>query len=194
MDKADPGNYSLEYMSLPLQKILRYLLPALACLMLVGPAVAAKPPVLMLLAHTEGGKAIVSKIETKAGMVASPDQGKRQVQWFLRTGEAIKSAARPADRVVSFYQGTGTQGALLFIVKLRYYPNNEGKWVAQFQLDQEPLVARVNGRWQPLSTVQGVPSLIVITSNTLPNAEGYYSSLDFSFTIGPTSIDAWTVQ
>jgi len=181
-------------MSPPLQKFLRHLLPALALLVLAGPAAAAAPPVLMVLAHTEGGEAIVTKIEDKTGMVASPDQGKRQVQWALRTGEAIKSAARPADRVVSFYQGTGTQSALLFIVKLRYYPNNEGRWVAQFQIDQEPLVARVNGRWQPLTTVQGVPSLIVITSNTLPNAEGYYSALDFSFTTGPTSIDAWSVQ
>jgi len=194
VDKADRGNYSLEYMSLPLQKILRHLLPLLACLMPAGPAAAATSPVLMVLAHAEDGKAIVTKIEAKAGMVASPDQGKRQVQWGLRTGEAIKSAARPADRVVSFYQGTGTQTALLFIVNLRYYPNNDGKWVAQFQLDQEPLVTRVNGRWQPLTTVQGVPSLIVITSNTLPNAEGYFASLDFSFTVGPTSIDAWSVQ
>jgi hypothetical protein len=181
-------------MSLPLPRILRRFLPALAWLMLAGPAAAARPPVLMLLAHAEAGKPIVSKIEAKAGLVTSPDQGKRQVQWFLRAGEAVKSAARPADRVVSFYQGTGTQSALLFIVKLRYYPNNEGRWVAQFQIDQEPLVARVNGRWQPLTTVQGVPSLIVITSNTLPNAEGYFASLDFSFTTGPTSIDAWMVQ
>ena len=194
MDKGDAGNYSLEYMSLPLQKILRHLLPALALLVLAGQSAAAAPPVLMVLAHAEAGKAIVTKIEAKAGMVTSPDRGKRQVQWALRTGEAIKSAARPADRAVSFYQGAGTQSALLFIVKLRYYPNNEGKWVTQFQIDQEPLVTQVNGRWQPLTTVQGVPSLIVITSNTLPNAEGYYSALDFNFTTGPTSIDAWSVQ
>jgi len=194
VDKADAGNYSLEYMLLPLPKIFRCLILALTSLMVAGYAAAATSPVLIVLAHTEGGKTIATKIEAKAGMVASPDKGKRQVQWGLRTGEAIKSATRPPDRVVSFYQGTGAQSALLFIVKLRYYPNNAGKWVAQFQLDQEPLVTRVNGRWQPLTTVQGVPSLIVITSNTLPNAEGYFSSLDFSFTVGPTSIDAWSVQ
>ena len=181
-------------MSLPLPRILRCFLPALAWLVLAGQAVAARPPVLVVLAHTDGGKTIAAKIETKAGLVASPDQGKRRAQWALRTGETVKSATRPADRVVSFYQGTGTQTALLFIVKTRYYPNNDGKWVPQFLIDQEPLVTRVNGRWQPLTTVQGVPSLIVITSNTLPNAEGYYSALDFSFTTGPTSIDAWQVQ
>ncbi len=193
MDKADPGNYSLGYMSLPLQKILRHLWPVLAWLVLAGPAAAATP-VLMVLAHTEGDKTVATQIESKAGMVASPDLGKRQVQWSLRASEAIKSATRPAERVVSFYQGTGTQRSTLFIVNTRYYPTPDGKWLAQFQIDQEPLVARVNGRWQPLTTVQGVPSLIVITSNTLPNAEGYYSALDFSFTTGPTSIDAWSVQ
>ena len=174
--------------------MLRRLVLALAALVAAGYAAAATPPVLMVLAHAEGDKAVATKIEAKAGLVASPDKGKRQLQWILRAGEAIQSATRPADRVVGFYQVTGNQSALLFLVRMRYYPNREGKWVAQFQIDQEPLVVRKGNGWQPLTTVQGVPSLIMLTSNTLPNAEGYYSALDFRFTAGPMSIDAWSVQ
>lgn len=155
---------------------------------------AASAPVLMVLAHTQAGKEIETKIETKSGLVISPEPGKPRPQWIIRAGEAIKSASRPGERAVNFYQGSGNQTVLLFIVKARYYPNGHGQWVARFQLNEEPLVARVNGRWQPLSSVKGVPNLIARTGTALPNAEGYFSSLEFGFTAGATAIDAWLVQ
>jgi hypothetical protein len=171
---------------------------ALALVMLLtgfAPALyAAKAPVLMTLAHTEAGKVIETKIETKGGLVLSPDQGKPRPQWIIRAGEAIQSASRPGERAVNFYQGSGNQTVLLFIVKARYYPSDDGKWVARFQLNEEPQVVRVNGRWQPLSSVKGVPNLIARTGTALPNAEGYFSSLEFGFTAGATAIDAWLVQ
>ena len=155
---------------------------------------AASTPVLMLLEHTQAGKQIQTKIEVKDGVVASPDNGKPQAKWIIRAGDALKAESRPGDRSVNFYQSAGTQSTLLCIVKVRYYQNSEGRWVPQFQLNEEPLVIRKNGRWQPLTTVQGVPSLIVQTGTALPNAEGYFSSLEFGITTGATSIDAWLVQ
>jgi len=151
-------------------------------------------PALMILAHTETGKQVATKIEAKSGVGVASAQGKPQEQWAIRSGDVIKSDTQPMDRAVKFYKGSSSEGIMLFIVKVRYFPNVQGVWVPQYQLDEQPLVARKNGFWQPLMTVQGMPSLIVITSNTLPNADGYYSSLDFSFTTGPTSIDAWSVQ
>lgn len=155
---------------------------------------AASPPVLMLLEHTQVGKPIQTKIEMKAGLVASPDKGKPQAKWIIRAGDALKSEVQPGDRTVNFYQSTGTQSTLLFIVKVRYYQNLAGRWVPQFLLNEEPLVMRKNGRWQPLTTVQGVPSLIVQTGTALPNAEGYFASLEFGMSTGATSIDAWLVR
>ena len=155
---------------------------------------AASTPVLMLLEHTQAGKQIQTKIEVKDGVVASPDNGKPQAKWIIRAGDALKAGSRPGDRTVNFYQSAGTQSTLLCIVKVRYYQNSEGRWVPQFQLNEEPLVIRKNGRWQPLTTVQGVPSLIVRTGTALPNAEGYFPSLEFGITTGATSIDAWLVQ
>ena len=155
---------------------------------------AASTPVLMLLEHTQAGKQIQTKIEVKDGLVASPDKGKPRAQWIIRAGDALKAGSRPGDRTVNFYQSAGTQSTLLFIVKVRYYQNSEGRWVPQFVLNEEPLVIRKNGRWQPLTTVQGAPSLIVQTGTALPNAEGYFSSLEFGITTGATSIDAWVVQ
>jgi hypothetical protein len=155
---------------------------------------AASTPVLMLLEHREAGKPIQTKIEMKAGLVASPDKGKPQAKWIIRAGDALKSQVQPGDRTVNFYQSTGTQSTLLFFVKVRYFQYVAGRWAPQFQLNEEPLVIRKNGGWQPLTTAQGVPSLIVQTGTALPNAEGYFPSLEFGMATGATSIDAWLVQ
>jgi len=155
---------------------------------------AASTPVLMLLEHTQAGKQIQTKIEVKGGLVASPDKGKPQAKWIIRAGDALNSEGQPGDRSVNFYQSTDTQNTLLFIVKVRYYQKAAGRWVPQFLLNEEPLVIRQNGRWQPLTTVQGVPNLIERTGTALPNAEGYFASLEFGMSTGATAIDAWLVQ
>lgn len=155
---------------------------------------AASVPVLMVLQYTVAGNTIQTPITTQSGFVSAPDQGKPEAQWIILTGDAIPSAARPGDRAVGFYQGTGSNGILLFVIKVRYYQNSSGLWVPLFQLDEEPLVARINGRWQPLTTIRGAPGLIVQTGTALPNADGYSTALKFGFTTGPTSIDSWIVQ
>jgi len=155
---------------------------------------ATSTPVLMVLAHAEAGKLVETKIENKSGETASPDKNKPQEQWVIRAGDTIKSDTRPAERAVKFYQGTSSEGTLLFMVKVRYYPDEKGGWVPRYQLDEQPLVVRRNGRWVPLTNIQGVPSLIVQTGSILPNAEGYFTSLQLGFTTGPISIDAWVVS
>lgn len=155
---------------------------------------AASVPVLMILEHVEGDQRIATNIEIKDGPVISPQPGKPQQKWFIRAGETIQSASRPVERTVTFYKGTGIESTPLFLVKIRYYPNSEGRWVPRFLLNEEPMVAWKNGRWQPLTTVQGVPSLVVQSGTALPNAEGYSASLDLGFTTGATAIDSWLVK
>ncbi len=160
-----------------------------------APGVPAANTVLMLLEHTEDGKAVQTKIEVKSGVVESKDKGKPREKWTLRTGEAISSDARPGERAVNFYKTTGGKNALLFIVKARYFRREDGKWAPQFQLNEEPLVMRgKDGKWKPLTVIQGVPSLIVQSGSALPNAEGYAASLVLGFTTGGMPIDAWAVQ
>lgn len=155
---------------------------------------SSSKPVLMLLEHTQDGKPVQTPVELKAGLATSPEKGKPQAKWIIRAGDAFKAGPRPDDRSVNFYQGAGTHFNLLFIVKVRYYQNGTGRWVPQFLINEEPLVIRQDGRWQPLTTVQGVPNLIVQTGSALPNAEGYFPSLEFSMSTGAMSIDAWQVQ
>jgi hypothetical protein len=156
---------------------------------------AADAPVLMILEHVEAKEKIETKIETKGGVVISPVKDKPQAKWSIRAGEALTAESRPGERAVNFFQGSGIQSSLLFIVRVRYFQNSAGQWVPQFQLNEEPLVVRgKDGRWKPLTTIQGVPSLIVQTGSTLPNAEGYSAALELGFTTGTASIDAWQVR
>jgi hypothetical protein len=155
---------------------------------------ASSTPALMLLEHTQDGKPVQTRIEVKDGLVISPDKGKPRDKWIIRAGDALKSEVRPGDRSVGFYRGVDNQSTLLFVVKVHYYLNSDGRWVPQFQINEEPVVIRLNGRWQPLSTSQGIAGQIALTGTALPNAEGYFTSLEFGFTSGPASIDAWQVQ
>ena len=169
---------------------------ALVILLLgIAPGVqAARTPVLMLLEHTEAGKTIRTKIELKSGVVESKNKGKPRDRWVIRSGDAVKSEIRPADRAASFYKLGLGEITQLFVVRARYYQNPEGRWIPHFQLIEEPLMMRQGQGWKPLTVVQGVPSLIMQTGSVLPNAEGYAASLEFGFTTGPLPIDAWQVQ
>ncbi|MCR4347812.1 MAG: hypothetical protein NUV55_11515 [Sulfuricaulis sp.] len=164
-------------------------------LLAFAPGLHAAPVVLMILEHTEDTKAVQTKIEVKSGVVESKDKGKPREKWIIRAGESVSSETRPGERAVNFYKTTGGGSTLLFIVKARYYPNADGKWAPHFQLNEEPLVMRgPDGKWKPLTVIQGVPSLIVQTGTALPNAEGYAASLELGFTTGAMPIDAWLVQ
>lgn len=155
---------------------------------------AASAPVLMVLQYVEADKLVATKIEVKGGKVLSPDAGKPQQRWAIRAGDVIKSGEQPADRVVSFYKDSGSEGTRLFVVQVRYFQDDEGRWVPKFLLSEEPTMVRRGDRWIPFTTAQGVSNLIAQTGNTLPNAEGYYPSLEVGLTTGGLAIDFWVVQ
>ena len=161
---------------------------------LTGLAYAASAPELMVLRHMEADKLVEIKIAAAGGKVLSPEAGKPQQRWAILAGDVIKSGEQPADRVVHFYKDTGSEGTRLFVVQVRYFQSSEGRWVPKFQLIEEPTMVRRGDRWVPLTTTQGVPNLIAQTGNTLPNAEGYYPSLEIGLTTGALAIDFWVVQ
>lgn len=150
--------------------------------------------VIMVLQSQVNGNPIKAEVEAVPELVTSPLAGKALPKWSVVPGEAIKSPGRPAERVVHLFRKVGLEYQHICSIKLRYYPDKQGVWVPHFQLDEQPAVVRKNGRWQPITTVRGLPSLVVLTSSTLPNAEGFYPSLELGLTIGLMSIDSWIVR
>ena len=159
-----------------------------------APATVLAGPVIMVLQSRAQGENVQAKIEAVPDVVTSPFAGKLSPKWVVLPGQAIASAQRPADRVVHLFRKVGLEQSHICSINLRYYPDRQGSWVPHFQLDEQPAVVRRNGRWVPIKELRGISSLIVLTSSTLPNAEGFYPSLEFGLTIGMTSIDAWIVR
>ncbi len=148
----------------------------------------------MLLEHMENGERISTKIEAVPDLKASPHAGKGQLSFAILPGDALEAKLRPKDRTVHLFRKVGLQYVALCVISVRYFRNRDTKWLPHFQLNQEPLFVRKNKRWVPLTTVKGIATMIVLTSSTLPNAEGYYPSLEFGLTTGLTFIDSWVVR
>ena len=165
---------------------------AMTCLAAAATVHAA--PVIMVLQSVVNGQLIKAEVEAADERVISPLAGKALPKWTVVPGQALKSPQRPSDRVVHLLRKAGLQYQHICSINLRYFRDRQGAWVPHFRLDEQPSVVRRNGRWQPLTTVRGLPSLVVLTSSTLPNAEGFYPSLEFGLTIGLMSIDSWIVR
>ena len=172
-----------------------YVLAILLLLVFAAPRPVIAAPVIMLLEHIEDGQRITTEIKASTKPKVSPHAGKGQLSFAILPGDALTGKLRPNDRMVHLFRQVGLARVPLCVVNVRYYKNRENVWLPHFQLNQEPLFVRKNGRWVPLSQVKsGITSLIVLVSNTLPNAEGFYPSLEFGLTTGLTFIDSWVVR
>ena len=181
--------------AIPRTQYVPYVLAVLLSLVAAAPRPVVAAPVIMLLEHMEDGERISTKIEAVSDPKASPHAGKGQLSFAILPGDALDTKQRPYDRIVHLFRQVGLARVPLCTVSVRYYKNRENEWLPHFQLNQEPLFVRKNGRWVPLSQVKsGITSLIVLTSSTLPNAEGFYPSLEFGLTTGLTFIDSWVVR
>lgn len=160
----------------------------------VEPAGAEPVPTLMVLELGTRGNARTLEIKVAPGTTVAPLAGARAQRWLLRPGDPIAARTQPPDRLVELYSGTAQAPALICKIGLRYVRAPNGLWVAHFQLIEEPLVARQGNRWVPITTLPGAQNLIVTTSSTLPNAEGFYPALELGFSSEAPPLDFWVVR
>ncbi len=179
----------------------RHFLILTAAVLLVGSAAttryteAAGLPVLMVLEHIENGQRVRTPVEAKRGAALSPARGKAYAKLNVLPGNPVAIEQQPSDVVVELYRGAGTERIILCAISIRYFRDARGYWIPHFQIVEDMLITRGrDGRWKPLDIAQGMPSLIVLTSTTLPNAEGFYPALEFGLTIGLVQIDSWDVR
>lgn len=167
---------------------LRLLVALLIVCTLARPALAAEPKLLTLESSPPGAKLHVldaAGVKLAQAPVAAST-------WKLLPGDPVTAAQQPPERVVELYTGTLQAPSLLCRVFLRYYPH-DGDWVAQLRLDEEPLVARVNGRWRPFELVRGAGGMLVRHGGALPNADGYFPTIEFGLSAGNLPLVAWRV-
>lgn len=167
-------------------RLLLLFVPLLAAL--AGPALAAERELLTLESAPPG---IVLEVLEKSD-AQLPNAPALAQTWRLKAGDTVTGSARPGDRVIELYTGTLHAPTLLCRVIVRYYRAASG-WIPQFRLDEEPLVARVNGRWRPLDPARGLAGLVQIGS-TLPNGDGFFPTIEFGLGGAMLPIVAWQVR
>jgi len=140
------------------------------------------------LASTQPSLEIVGRagLQLSTRVISSSD-------WKLTSADRVAGDVRPADRLIEIYTGTPAAPILLCRVLLHYYPSREG-WVPYFQLDQEPLLRRANGRWQAIEIAPGVSGLLVRKGGVLPTAEGFFPALEFGLSSGPLTVVGWQIR
>jgi hypothetical protein len=157
-------------------------------------ALGSTPPALLGLTYVENGQRQGFPIEVTPGTFVSPQAGQPKDRWTIIPGQALPAETKPLDRVVELYRGAGTARVLLSVVQVRYFRNNVGLWVPHFLLVEQPLLRRDGDRWQPLTALAGAPGFMVLTGSALPNAEGFYPTLEFGLSNGRLQIDTWVVR
>jgi hypothetical protein len=148
----------------------------------------------MVLESSVAGKPVRTPVEILPGNYAAPTPGLIRERVTLRPGPLLKSAARPPERLVRFYRGATAERTLVVAVVVRYDEKTPGAWGAAFRLVEEPLVVPTPQGPRPFTGPAGAEGLIVTIGSTLPNADGYFPTLEFGLTSGTLQIDSWVVE
>jgi hypothetical protein len=151
-------------------------------------------PNLLVLQFRAGADLGRFLVKVVPGVTEVPVQGVRPRTWAVLPGAAIDAPVRPPDRLVELYSGSAQQPTLICKIGVRYFRARDGLWMPHFQIIEEPLVVRRGDRWIPFTAVQGDANLIILTSSTLPNADGFYPALEFGFNGDTPVITFWAVR
>jgi hypothetical protein len=158
-------------------------------------AFGSTPPALMVLDYVNNSTEQRTNVDILPGEYTSPFTGKPLAQVTVLAGAGIKTDQTLPDRVVGFYAGQGISRTLVCEILVRYYRNDAGVWIPNYRfVDQAFAVPDGNGGWMPVATPGGAVGMINVTSTTLPNVDGFYTTLQFGPANGYLQIDSWVVK
>lgn len=164
----------------------------LASFALALPAMSAAEEAVLLTLRAAGDAEIELEISDEQGLQLA-DPPVAATVWRLEPGDSVSGGeGRPPDRLVELYTGTPRAPNLFARVVVRYFAQ-AAEWTPHFLLQEQPLVARINGRWRPFA-LPGAAGLLVRHGNTLPNADGFFPELAFGRAGSDLPIVAWRVR
>ena len=153
---------------------------------------AADAPVLAVLEYSSGLLPKRADILAKKGMVKSPFAGMPRAVWTLREGDTLNQEFSPPARFIQFFQLSDNTPRLLCNIIVRYVRSPKG-WRPAYLLQQQPPVTWDGDKFVPRPGMSArEPVQIVETAG--PTTDGFYHSLRFGLSSGPTQVNAWEVQ
>lgn len=170
----------------------RYALAAALAIVSGGAAMAADPPLIARLVYTDQGATRTLKIRLVDGPVAGGVEQSARPLWSLLPGDVLKSATPPPDRQILFFQRYNAAVEVVCAAAIRFYPV-DGGWLPRFRLDAPPPMVWNGRAWSLARPDQPGRSLTVVGSH-VPNADGYYTEIQFGSTGGDLRIDGWELH
>ena len=157
---------------------------------------APAPPALMRLGYIENGEPVETVVPAKPGAAPSPLRDKALPSLTILPGTAVALGARPSDVVVDFYHGAATIGGdLLCSIRIRYFRNDDGKFVPRYQIYQDPVVFRgPGGRWIPIESVCANRALLKFRAPGERSRDGFHATFEFGLKDRALRIDSWVVR
>lgn len=174
---------------MPRRSILRSVIGIVA---LWSCATTAAERVLLRLESSAEAPVLKQNIAERAGLQRATSVAARAT-WKLVPGDTVSGARQPNERLIELYTGTAQSPVLLCYVLLRYYRAGAG-WVPHLQIQQDPMVALVNGEWKPIELAPGLAAALVQHGSTLPNPEGFFPRLEIGSRTGALPIIGWNVR
>ncbi len=178
---------------MPAKRHFIYTLLIAAVLLLPAGIVHAAQPVLAQLKYQEGTKIKSAPIREQSGIIPSPAAGKPQTAWVLSAGDTRSGDVPPAERVMRFYHAVNNQPVLLCSVLVKYYPR-DGKWEPAYRMQDRIVLMRDGANFKPIPAGTGDIELTLMIGTSLPNVDGYYSTLQFGLPSKAVGIDTWEVN
>ncbi|MHB1515829.1 MAG: hypothetical protein ACYCVY_09000 [Acidiferrobacteraceae bacterium] len=169
-----------------------FILAAAIAFLTLDPGVPADADTLMTLTPAGIPGATVA-VPDAPGLVTSPTAGAPEASWVIGPGSTRSQATAPLPRRLALFQTVQGSLKLVAAVRVRYFASH-GVWAPRYRVSEQMYFVPTGNGWKPLVLHGGVPSMLTYTSTMLANAEGYYTSLTFSSTTGPITIDAWQVH
>ena len=116
-------------------------------------------------------------------------------KWFVLPGTLLKAWQHPPRRrlQVQLYNDRGAKRRLLCTINVRYYRNRDGRSIPMYQLNSDNEGMWYGNTFKAINKMMETPPLMYRTNTDLPNGDGYFSHLKLKSSVGPVTIDSWTV-
>jgi hypothetical protein len=153
-------------------------------------------PALFVLSYPDAAPDFEGRrVRMMAGEVVPEEPLPAHEDWFILPGTVLRSFQVPPRGVlrVRLYNDRGAKRRLLCTINIRYYRTRDGKWHPVYQLDSDNEGMWVGNTFKAFNKMLDTPPLMYRSNTDLPNGDGYFSFLKLHSSVGPITIDSWTV-
>jgi hypothetical protein len=135
------------------------------------------------------------RVRMMTGQVIPEEPLAAHKQWLILPGTVLRPFQVPPRGIrVRLYNDRGARRRLLCTINVRYYRGRDGRSRPMYQLDSDNTGMWYGNTFKAFNKMLDAPPLMYRSNTDLPNGDGFYSYLKLQSSVGPVTIDSWTVD